>query len=373
MTGTPETTPLPITPVNAAQHLVDLQEIALQAAATRHSANTKRAYMSDWNRFTQWGARVGLQVLPATEETVMLYVADLSTQMKPDGEWRYKASSVSRAVVSINAIHREAGHVAPVGDAVNRVLTGLRRARQEQVARKTPILLDELRRIITSMGHHRWPTGVAAARDTLVMILGFATAARRSDIGRLKVGDITFDGPHLNVLIRASKTDQEGRGAILAVPVGSNPITCGPCAWIHWLRLRYAEDRVEQMRHVFNRGRPHSWEHLCANPDALDGISADPEHPAIVSVTRAGGLGNGHLSGNSLNQIVKRHIADIGKNPDEYGFHSLRAGFVTQARRNGASTRAVRRQTGHSSDSMVDIYDRDFAPLIGNAVTELGL
>jgi hypothetical protein len=33
----------------------------------------------------------------------------------------------------------------------------------------------------------------------------------------------------------------------------------------------------------------------------------------------------------------------------------------------------VRRQTRHGSDAMVETYDREHAPLIGNAVTKLGL
>jgi hypothetical protein len=46
---------------------------------------------------------------------------------------------------------------------------------------------------------------------------------------------------------------------------------------------------------------------------------------------------------------------------------------VTQARRNGAEHRAVRRQTRHGSDAMVETYDREEAPLLDNAATMLGL
>ncbi|WP_337464689.1 MULTISPECIES: hypothetical protein [unclassified Rhodococcus (in: high G+C Gram-positive bacteria)] len=47
--------------------------------------------------------------------------------------------------------------------------------------------------------------------------------------------------------------------------------------------------------------------------------------------------------------------------------HSLRAGFVTQAFRNGADAHAIMRQTGHSHRATVEIYARENAPLIGNA------
>lgn len=55
------------------------------------------------------------------------------------------------------------------------------------------------------------------------------------------------------------------------------------------------------------------------------------------------------------------------------GGHSLRAGFVTQAFRNGAEAHAIMRQTGHTTPGMLEVYAREHAPLIGNAVTDIGL
>ena len=55
------------------------------------------------------------------------------------------------------------------------------------------------------------------------------------------------------------------------------------------------------------------------------------------------------------------------------GGHSLRAGFVTQAFRNGADAHAIMRQTGHKTPAMLEVYARENAPLIGNAVTDIGL
>ena len=46
---------------------------------------------------------------------------------------------------------------------------------------------------------------------------------------------------------------------------------------------------------------------------------------------------------------------------------------VTQAFRNGADAHAIMRQTGHTTPAMVETYAHENAPLVGNAVTELGL
>jgi len=58
---------------------------------------------------------------------------------------------------------------------------------------------------------------------------------------------------------------------------------------------------------------------------------------------------------------------------DKLGGHSLRAGFVTEAFRAGADAHAIMRQTGHRSPVMLEVYAREHAPLVGNAVTRLGL
>ncbi|MFB9785447.1 integrase, partial [Rhodococcus baikonurensis] len=47
--------------------------------------------------------------------------------------------------------------------------------------------------------------------------------------------------------------------------------------------------------------------------------------------------------------------------------------FVTQAFRNGADAHAIMRQTGHKTPGMLEVYAREHAPLIGNAVTDIGL
>ena len=59
--------------------------------------------------------------------------------------------------------------------------------------------------------------------------------------------------------------------------------------------------------------------------------------------------------------------------PQQLGGHSLRAGFVTEAFRAGADAHAIMRQTGHRSPVMLEVYAREHAPLVGNAVTRLGL
>jgi integrase len=74
-----------------------------------------------------------------------------------------------------------------------------------------------------------------------------------------------------------------------------------------------------------------------------------------------------------VNDVVQRRVQAIGMNAPAYGAHSLRAGFVTEAFRAGATHHEVMRQTGHRDPATVEIYAREGAPLENNAVMKLGM
>ena len=80
-----------------------------------------------------------------------------------------------------------------------------------------------------------------------------------------------------------------------------------------------------------------------------------------------------HITGNVANDVVKRRVENIGLNPADYGAHPLRAGFVTEAFRAGATHHEIMRQTGHRSLDTVEIYSREANPLDSNAVVRLSL
>ncbi len=74
--------------------------------------------------------------------------------------------------------------------------------------------------------------------------------------------------------------------------------------------------------------------------------------------------------------MIRRRAEQAGYDENvvaQLGGHSLRAGFVTQAVRNGRNAQAIMRQTGHSTAAMIEVYTRENAPLIANAVTDIGL
>jgi integrase len=120
---------------------------------------------------------------------------------------------------------------------------------------------------------------------------------------------------------------------------------------------------------VINESPPLT-EHICRNAKRT---TRYVERPLFRSITTGGAVKPNRLSGHGINEVIKRRVQAVGLNPKDFGGHSLRAGFVTQAFRSGADSRSIRRQTGHKGDAILDIYDRENAPMANNAVTRIGL
>lgn len=384
-----------------AAHAAALETLTVRAdehAQAARAPRTRALYAHDWAHFTSWCDLAGRRPLPAEVDTLRLYLTDLEAARTETGAQVYQPATLARRLAAVAAAHRDTGHLSATRDPrVTAVLTGIRRTRRHTPHQMRPLLLEDIKTVLASMDYSSWPAGVAATRDAFVILAGFAGALRRSELAALTIANLRWhhtDG--LYVRIRSSKTDQEALGATVVLPFGEHPGTCPPCAFLRWASLLTAHRRGRPalMRAVFATPAWADWAHLCRPPgpgaDVLEegtgvavggsaGVDAaallaglPKDMPLLCGVRKGGALNRSAVTGDGLHQIVKRRATTAGiEGP--VGFHSLRAGFVTQARRAGADTRAVRRQTRHGSDAMVELYDRDHAPLLGNAVTELGL
>ena len=310
--------------------LVGIEQLAGEAfrfAQASKSAATIRAYRCDWRDFSAWCECRALVALPASAETIALYVSDLAG-------WA-KVSTIGRRLSAISQAHQTAGHESPTRNAVVRTtMAGIRRTLGVAQVGKTPVLTADLRRMVATLDAGR----VIDARDRALLLVGFAGAFRRSELVGLDVEDITDGADGLTVLLRRSKTDQEGAGRRLGIPYGSNPSTCPVRAYRAWLEA--------------------------------SGIT---EGPVFRPVTRYGAIGGERLSGKAVAVVVKRTLAAAGVNPATYAGHSLRAGLATSAAQAGASERSIMATTGHKSLPMVRRYIREGNLFRENAAGMVGL
>ncbi|KOS57622.1 integrase [Rhodococcus rhodochrous KG-21] len=370
----------PAAPSVPALSVETLTQVAGTAARSR-SESTRRNYAADWDRFTAWCAREGHAALPAHPLTVAAYLHDAAATVTEVGERAYSPATLARWVAGIGFHHRRAGHPAPGADElVTATLSGIRRdyaaAGERPRSPRAPLLTADIVTIVDTARARceRWADEVLERRDSAIFLVGFAGAFRRSELAALMCSDVSLhrlDGLHIR--LRKTKTDQEGRGAVRALPFTHSHTSCPPCAWMRWAQVVAAFDaggRPAVIR-LLRTAEPFDG-HVCRGTRPR----MTPASPLLRSIRKNGNLSDTALSGAAVHKAIRRRAAQAGYDPEivqQLGGHSLRAGFVTQAFRNGASAHAIMRQTGHSTPAMLETYAREHAPLIGNAVTNLGL
>src|SRR5947209_8387754 len=137
-----------------------------------HAPNTELSYGYTWSLFSAWCKLMGSSALPATEETVSLYLTDMLSQGN-------KVSTAAHRAAGIASRHRAADLPSPVTAAVRALLRSAQRIRCEQPRRMKPLTPAHLRAIAEQL--HRENTS-AAARDHAILVVGLASALRRSDL-----------------------------------------------------------------------------------------------------------------------------------------------------------------------------------------------
>ena len=288
--------------------------------------NTVRAYHSDWRHFTVWCREHQRTVLPATPETISLYLSQLAGT--------HKTPSLTRRVSAISQAHQTSGYASPTQTSLVRTLmAGIRRAKGTASATKAPTLTEDIRRMVAAV-----PENLLGLRDRALLLVGFAGGFRRSELVGLDREDCEFTKDGLIVVLRRSKMDQEGAGRKIAIPYGSNPETCPVRTLEAWL----------------------------STPALEQGALFRP-------VSRHGQIQAARLSGHAIALVVKRYAMAAGLDPLKYSGHSLRSGLATSAAINGASERSIMAQTGHRSVAMVRRYIRDGNLFRENAAAKLGL
>ncbi|WP_072691667.1 site-specific integrase [Rhodococcus marinonascens] len=360
------------------------EEVAARIAAAvqrSRAESTRRGYASDWARFVTWCFSRGHIALPAHPMVVAAYLVDAADTLTEDGQRAYAPATLSRWVAALGHHHRRAGHGAPGHhEMVAATLSGIRRdyaaSGQRPRRQAAPLLVDDVVALVTAAREAvtGWASEVLERRDTALLLLGFAGAFRRGELADLVCSDVSMhrlDGLH--VRLRRSKTDQEGEGAVRAVPCTTNHHRCPPCAFVRWVQVVAAYDTAGRPGVIrLLRNAPAFETHVCRGAVPRTRARAS----LFRSVRKNGNISDGGLTGAAVHGVIRRRAAEAGYDPvvvAQLGGHSLRAGFVTQAVRNGKDAHAIMRQTGHTTAAMIEVYARENAPLVANAVTDIGL
>lgn len=307
----------------------DVERASDEARAFAESAwapSTRRSYRSQWAGFVAWCERIGVSPLPATPEVVANWIAERATSGK-------KVATIALGLAAITEAHRMRGYESPRSSSVVRLVwRGVRRSAGVAATEKAPITPTEVRRFVRDA-----PADLRGLRDRAIILLGLATASRRSELVALDVQDLVFVENGLEVRVRRAKTDQEGRGLTKVVCFGSDPSTCPVRTTKRWLTAA--------------------------------SITSGP----VFRSVKANVVGIERLDARVVARVTKRAASMCGLDPTRYGGHSLRAGFVSTALKGGASEKDVMAQTGHASAEMVLRYARRLSLWESPAASRLGL
>lgn len=291
------------------------------------------AYRSDITDFEIW-AKVdagGRTTLPASAETVARYITDLAAR-------GLKAATINRRLTAISVMHKTAQLESPTTDQrVKDVLKGIRRQHGSYQEGAAPLLTSTIRRMILAMPDEPDKEKKSSSRDAALLLVGYAGAFRRSEIASLRVEDMEFGDDGAVVLLRRSKTDQEGRGVRKGLPYGSRRETCPVRSLKAWIEV------------------------LGRDEGAL-----------FCRIDRHGNIGDG-ISDRAICDVVKKRARDGGLDPRRYSGHSLRAGLATEAATAGATEKSIMRQGDWKSVDTVMRYVREGTIFENNAAANVGL
>jgi integrase len=192
--------------------------------------NTALAYRSRWRSFGAWCGQSGRIAIPATAQTVAVYLTHLAT------ERGLKATSVDAHLTAIRAVHRSVGATPPDSLTARKIVVAAQRREAARDGRYGPrkamaVMAWDLPAIVAACDADT-ATGL---RNRAVVLLGFALLARRSELAALNISDIELvPAEGLAITIRSSKTDQSARGVIRRIHYASNEKVCPVLAVLAW-------------------------------------------------------------------------------------------------------------------------------------------
>jgi integrase len=322
--------PSPSDPGHAKTHLKDLTDRARGYVEAASSANTRKAYASDWKHFSAWCRRSGLSPLPAHPQTVGLYITACASGTAERGMKANAVSTIDRRLSSLSWNFAQRGLTLDRKDRhIATVLSGIRNSHGRPPLQKEAVLAEDIIAMLETLDR----STLRGMRDRAMLLVGYAGGLRRSEIVGLDLKpDQTEDGRGwIEILDQGMLVTLRGKTGWREVEVGrgSSDATCPVASvetWIKFARLAHGP----LFRRVTGQGKAVGSERL-----------NDKEVARLVKRTAIAAGVRGDLS--EVERVFK------------FSGHSLRAGLASSA---DVDERYVQKQLGHVSAEMTRRYQR---------------
>ncbi|MDI6029014.1 site-specific integrase [Corticibacterium sp. UT-5YL-CI-8] len=309
-------------------HLDELADRARDYVEAASSANTRRAYASDWKHFASWCRRQGFSLMPPDPQTVGLYITALASGTAA-GE-KKTVSTIERRLSSLTWNYSQRGPLLDRKDRhIATVMAGIRNKHAAPPRQKEAVLPVDLIAMLETLDRGT----LRGLRDRAMLLLGFAGGLRRSEIVGLDAGRDQTDDCRgwVEILDEGMLVTLRGKTGWREVEIGrgSSDATCPVVALQTWLKL----------------GR----------------IAHGPLFRRVTGQGKA--VGAGRLNDQEVARLVKRAALAAGVRGDLsegeraklFAGHSLRAGLASSAE---VDERYVQKQLGHASAEMTRKYQR---------------
>jgi integrase len=324
--------PSPLPEINAGvpAHLRDLTDRACTYVEAASSANTRRAYASDWKHFSAWCRRQNLSPLPPNPETVGLYITACASGAAERGAKPNSVSTIERRLAAIGWNCTQRGMTLDRKDrAIATVMAGIRNTHAAPPRQKEALLPEDLIAMLETLDRGT----LRGLRDRAMLLIGFAGGLRRSEITGLDLGrdQTEYGRGWIEILDKGLLITLRGKTGWREVEVGrgSSDATCPVVAIETWIKFaKLAKGPL--FRRVTGKGKN-------VGPDRLN----DQEVARLVKKAALAAGVRGDLS-----EADRENL---------FAGHSLRAGLASSAE---VDERYVQKQLGHASAEMTRKYQR---------------
>lgn len=328
--GPPPLSPLPEIDAGVPTHLKDLTDRARTYVEAASSANTRRAYASDWKHFTAWCRRRNLAPLPPDPQVVGLYITACASGGATSNKKPSSVSTIERRLSSLSWNYAQRGQPLDRKDrAISTVMAGIRNTHAAPPRQKEALLPEDLIAMLETLDRG----SLRGLRDRAMLLIGFAGGLRRSEITGLDLGrDQSEDGRGwIEILEKGLLITLRGKTGWREVEIGrgSSDATCPIMAIETWIKFAKLA-RGPLFRRVTGKGKN-------VGPDRMN----DQEVARLVKRTAIEAGVRGDLSEHDRQKL--------------FAGHSLRAGLASSAE---VDERYVQKQLGHASAEMTRKYQR---------------
>ncbi|WP_406723500.1 tyrosine-type recombinase/integrase [Streptomyces sp. GD-15H] len=342
-----ETTGAELVHTDRDRHLSPETVAAIEASA---AASTRRAYGADRDLFAAWCQEQGRTAVPASGETMAEWVRHLTVTPRPRTNRPAGPSTIERAMSAVTSWHLEQGRPKPNMRGARAVLNAYRdrlareKAEAAQARQATAALPPQIRAMLAPTDR----ATLAGRRNAALVLLGFATAARVSELVALDLAAVVETEHGYDVTLYRKKVRKHTTNAIL---YGTDPATCPVRALRAHLAALAAAGRTAGPLFL----RIDRWDRLA---------------PPMTRRGRTIGDPAGRMTAEAAAEVIERLAVAAGLTGAWSG-HSLRRGFATAARAAGHDPLEIARAGGWADGSRVlarymDDVDRvQNSPLVG--------